>query len=285
MTNKLFHRDDYPLDVLGEFGLTENMLYDLPDFVHENLEMGGLSPLLPIKIEQPFGYSHCYAKFCLRHMQDGVGVMFAPKLKEANLSNFRPEERDLLLQGKVIIANIDEPITKEDGTEDVRKVKAFVQLDMDTNGVVYAPSKIIGRNIQTIADVFDMDDESIESLCNGELVSLTEKDRAGNPINVTVGINLLSDKFVVLFPGNAMQWNRAANKKMPEYSFGNDGCWVNKNGVLRYVDEDHFTQDILEAMERQKRQSGILQEMYARPEAPQYSHDSQEVEESRQITR
>lgn len=50
MTNKRFHRDEYPFDILGEFGLTENMIYDLPDYVHENIEMGGMSPLLPISI-------------------------------------------------------------------------------------------------------------------------------------------------------------------------------------------------------------------------------------------
>ena len=33
MTNKRFHRDEYPFDILGEFGLTENMIYDLPDYV------------------------------------------------------------------------------------------------------------------------------------------------------------------------------------------------------------------------------------------------------------
>ena len=86
MTNKRFHRDEYPFDILGEFGLTENMIYDLPDYVHENIEMGGMSPLLPISIKQPFGCTHCYAKFCLIEVEDGVDVLFSPKLKEADLS-------------------------------------------------------------------------------------------------------------------------------------------------------------------------------------------------------
>lgn len=76
MTNKRFHRDEYPFDILGEFGLTENMIYDLPDYVHENIEMGGMSPLLPISIKQPFGCTHCYAKFCLIEVEDGVDVLF-----------------------------------------------------------------------------------------------------------------------------------------------------------------------------------------------------------------
>ena len=51
MTEKRFHREEYPLDILGEFGLTEEMILDLPDFVHDKIEMGGLSPLLPISIK------------------------------------------------------------------------------------------------------------------------------------------------------------------------------------------------------------------------------------------
>ena len=58
MQEKKFHREEYPLDILSEYGLTEEMVYDLPDFVHATLEMGGKSPLLPIVVEQPFGRPH-----------------------------------------------------------------------------------------------------------------------------------------------------------------------------------------------------------------------------------
>ena len=37
MTEKKFHREEYPLDILSEFGLTEEMIYDLPDFVHDKM--------------------------------------------------------------------------------------------------------------------------------------------------------------------------------------------------------------------------------------------------------
>lgn len=88
MPYKPFHREEYPLDILSEFGLTEEMIYDLPDYVHERLESGLKSPLLPISIRQPFGLTHCYAKFCLTETEDGIDVLFSPKLKEADLSSF-----------------------------------------------------------------------------------------------------------------------------------------------------------------------------------------------------
>lgn len=127
MPYKPFHREEYPLDILSEFGLTEEMIYDLPDYVHERLESGLKSPLLPISIRQPFGLTHCYAKFCLTETEDGIDVLFSPKLKEADLSSFTDKERSLLLAGKVIVSDIEETLLSADGEESTQKIKAFVQ--------------------------------------------------------------------------------------------------------------------------------------------------------------
>lgn len=80
MLDILFHRQDYPFSILKEFGLTEQMIMDLPESVHISLERGGYSPLLPIKIEQPFGYTECYARFFLIDTEEGISLMFSPKL-------------------------------------------------------------------------------------------------------------------------------------------------------------------------------------------------------------
>ena len=108
MEEKRFSREDYPLEILAEFGLTEEMIYDLPDFVHETIERGGKSPLLPISIEQPFGVTRGYAKFSLIDTDEGIDVMFYPKLKQVNLAAFTEEQKSALLDGKVIIADVDD---------------------------------------------------------------------------------------------------------------------------------------------------------------------------------
>ena len=108
MQEKRFHREDYPLDILSEFGLTEEMIYDLPDFVHETIEMGGKSPLLPITIQQPFGETRLHAKFCLFETENGMDVLFFPKLKSINLNQFAEHDKKLLLAGKVIVADIED---------------------------------------------------------------------------------------------------------------------------------------------------------------------------------
>ena len=151
MPYKPFHREEYPLDILSEFGLTEEMIYDLPDYVHERLEAGLKSPLLPISIRQPFGLTHCYAKFCLTETEDGIDVLFSPKLKEADLSSFTDKERSLLLAGKVIVSDIEETLLSADGEESTQKIKAFVQLDRDTNGVVYSREWVAAKNYMRCA--------------------------------------------------------------------------------------------------------------------------------------
>jgi len=285
MTNKRFHRDEYPLDILGEFGLTENMIYDLPDSVHENIEMGGMSPLLPISIKQPFGCTHCYAKFCLVEVEDGIDVMFSPKLKEADLSYFLKQDRQLLLEGKTIVSEVEEAVLLDDGTESKKKVKAFVQLDKETNNVVYAPTQIIGRNLQTLSNEFDLSENDLQGFWKGELVTTEIPDDNKGVANITIGIDLFSEKGVVLVPGGVAQWNRIVHKSMPEYNFGNDGCWVNKHGLLEYVPEENFTQDILEALERQARQSCIPTETLHNPSVGHTFSDGEAYDEARQITR
>ena len=247
--------------------------------------MGGMSPLLPISIKQPFGCTHCYAKFCLIEVEDGVDVLFSPKLKEADLSNFLQQDRQLLLEGKTIVSEVEEAVLFDDGTENKRKVKAFVQLDKETNTVVYAPTQIIGRNLQTVTNEFDLSESELQGFWKGELVTTEMSDEDKLTANITIGIDLFSEKGVVIVPGGAAQWKRVVYKSMPEYNFGNDGCWVNRHGMLEYVPEENFTQDILEALERQARQSGIPKENLQNISVGHTFSNSEAYDDARQITR
>lgn len=285
MTDKMFNREEYPLDILGAFGLTENMIYDLPGYIHENIEAGGLSPLLPITVEQPFGYSHCYAKFCLVKLEDGIGVMFSPKLKTADLSYITEAERELLSEGKAIVADVEENVMTGPGQEKKEKIKAFVQLDQDTNNVVYVPSQIIGRNIRTISEEFNLPEEALQGFWEGKLVTLNLSDGDNPVMNLTIGINLFTAKGIAMVPGDAERWNIIEHRAMPEYSFGNDGCWVNRHGVLSYVPEEKFTQDILDALDKQARQAGMQSDYdNARDISREHRYD-EDTEQARQMTR
>lgn len=286
MEEKRFHREEYPMDILSEFGLTKDMIYDLPNFVHETIEMGGKSPLLPISIEQPFGLTHGYAKFCLIETEEGVSVLLTPKLKSVNLDAFSENERNLLLEGKVIVADIEENISGEDGMESSQLIKAFVQLDKDTNSVVYSPTQVIGRNLSAISNEYDLTGDDLQSFWSGHLVTVMETNNCGVQEPVTIGVDLFSDKGVIVVPGTADRWEKTVRRTMPEYSFGNDGCWVNRNGQLTYVPENEFTQDIINALTLYAKQNGfdIDGREYIDEQARTHTH-AYEEESGRQITR
>ena len=185
MEERRFHREDYPLNILAEFGLTEEMIYDLPEFVHETLERGGKSPLLPICVEQPFGVTHAYAKFCLIETEEGLDVMFSPKLKTINLDAFSDDERQALLSGKVIVAEVDDKTISDEGVEEMQRIQAFVQLDRDTNGVIYTPTQVIGRNLNAVATEYELSGDDLNSFWKGGLVTLYEENHQGQKEPVT----------------------------------------------------------------------------------------------------
>ena len=257
MQEKRFHREDYPLDILSEFGLTEEMIYDLPDFVHESIEMGGKSPLLPITIQQPFGETQLYAKFCLFETENGTDVLFFPKLKSINLDQFAEHDKKLLLAGKVIVSDIEDRKDGADEGEEPHIIKAFVQIDKDTNDVLYTPTQIIGRNLSAIAGEYDLDGEQLQRFWEGELVTFTETNDQGVEEPVTIGVDLFTDKGVIVIPGTAEHWENIVRRTMPEYSFGNDGCWVNRHGQLQYVPDDEFTKEIYDVLNRNAKANDV----------------------------
>lgn len=249
MNEKRFHRGEYPLETLAQFGLTEEMIYDLPGIVHDRLEMGGKSPLLPITVEHAHGFVHAYAKFCLVDTEDGIDILFSPRLKSADLSRFTEEEQRLLSEGRVVVTHVDEMASDESGGR-CQRIKAFVQLDKDTNAVVYVPTQIIGNNIRTLSKEFDLSPDDLQKLSEGGVVTLSTRNIQGQAVPLTVGVDLMSDKGIFATVGNADRWKVAVLQSLPRFSFGNDGCWVNDNGILTYVKEQDFTPEMQQAMQR-----------------------------------
>ena len=114
--------------------------------------------------------------------------------------------------------------------------------------------QIIGRNLMNINNEFDLTPEDILSFQHGGLVTTTFLDRNER---ITIGLDLFSENGVVVVAGDASRWEKMVRRQMPEYSFGNDGCWVNRSGVLSYVPENEFTQDICDALLRQAQRYGV----------------------------
>ncbi|MCQ2220449.1 MAG: DUF4099 domain-containing protein [Prevotella sp.] len=251
-------QDIFPYDVLEEFGLTQGMIDDLPEYILSTILSGGRSPLLPIVIKTEDGTVNTYAKFRLMQSPvspDKLDVIFYPKLKEAKLEVFSEEEKQRLLEGKTILANIDIPSV--DGT--THKEECFVQIDPDTNHVFYVHTPVIGRNLRNVDSFLDLSPENMDKLLNGDIIQIDE------PEPMTIGIDLFTATGVFVCQGDELNWRKVKDKGLPKYSFGVEGCWVNKDGVLSYVKEEDFDADIEEAFNstlsaQRTKESNLLQE-------------------------
>lgn len=135
---------EVPYETLAKYGLTREMIEDLPMHVLEDIGQGRRSPVLPIQVEdENENVIKSRTRFAFVRMEDGkVDVMFYPVLSQAPLAQYDQEQQKQLLSGKVILADM---------MIDGKQSKAFVQLDAETNQVMYAPTPVIGRNLQVLS--------------------------------------------------------------------------------------------------------------------------------------
>lgn len=246
---KRFDRTNYPFDIFEKFGLDREMLLDLPDDVHDVIERGGKSPVLPLRVTHEDGTTAiCYARFSLVETDERTDVLFYPRYRRSDLTPFTSEERAALLEGKTIVADVAETFVTDEGVEDEQRVRSFVQLDEETNSVIYAPSQTIARNLKSLGDVYGLTGDDLQRFWAGGLVTVQVSGDAEYDEPVSIGVDLNTDTGVVAVPGFVEQWKMTVRRKMPEYTFGEYGCWVNRDGRLRYVYEDKFTPDINKAL-------------------------------------
>ena len=203
MKRNSFEESEVPYQTLAKFGLTHEMIEDLPIHALDDISNGRPSPVLPVSMEVNEGYSiKSRTRFALVRMADGnVDVMFYPVLKYAPLDKFTKGQQELLKQGKAVVADVDMP----DGAH----VKAFVQIDGETNQVMAVPT-------------FAVEDEP-----------------------VTVGIDLKSDTGIRFANGDGELWRKEGKREWDKYTFGIYGCWVmDDDGNLDYVPEEEYTEEL-----------------------------------------
>lgn len=274
-----FLTDRFPYDVLSDFGLTREMIEDLPEYVLDTIISGGRSPLLPIVMQTKYGSVSGRAKFRLvpRGNNEPLGVILYPKLKEAPLDSFTEEEKERLLDGKVIIADIKAYNLDDEGTH---TEKCFVQLDKDTNHIFCINTPVIARNIMNIDTFVDITAAQMELLKKGEIITVDAE-----PEPMSIGIDLFSDAGIFAYPGEAEQWKRMVGKAMPKYSFGTEGCWINENGELRYVKEEDFDATIKQACEIIAQANARHAKPSEQPEENRVMNEELREEETSQLSR
>ncbi len=239
MKEKLFAEEEIPYDVLSTFGLTHEMIEDLPVAILDDITGGRVTPVLPIKVKSDQEHSvAAKSRFSLKRMSGVVEVLFYPVLEEAHIGQFNEEQQRLLKEGKTIMAEI---------TKDGEEVMSFVQFDAATNQVLSVPSPVIGRNLQVLADKTHLSAPELNVIRNGEPLTFFENDA-----EVTAGIDLLnSDTGIRVVDGDSRKWKEAVKRDWEKYSFGIYGCWVaDENGDLSYVPEEQYSEEISNELKR-----------------------------------
>ncbi len=247
MKSHLFHPGEIPYGTLAKFGLTQDMVEDLPQTVQENILDGRRSPVLPIQITDDEGnVIKSRTRFSLVRMDSGeTEVMFYPQLTKCNFDRFTPEEQKALLAGQAIIATATMP--------DGKKIPAFHQLDPGTNQILYVPTPVIGRNLEIVAKAMKLTDAEVTCLQKGTPLSTLEDDEMH-----TVGINLNDKTGVSIVRGDIKAWKDSRRDCIDKFSFGLNGCWITDDeGNLDYVPEESYTEEIWEELRKKNGQMSL----------------------------
>lgn len=261
--NKI-NNSEIPYGALEAFGLTRNMIDDLPMDVLSQILSGQRSPVLPVEVKGENGEKvRSRARFSLVYAEDGfVDVVFHPVFqpigKEICMVTRDPStEKEILkvvetntLYSDAVIEGLKSGRAVMDYmvTDDGRKVKAFLQLDPETNEVLAVPTAVIGHNLQTLVGEFGLTVAETNCIQNGEVLTIVQGDE-----QVSVGLDLNSPTGLRLEKGGEKRWKEGGVRQWNKYSVGVFGCWMmDDNGELSYIEEEEYTEEVWDEIERQR---------------------------------
>lgn len=237
-----FSEQEIPYEQLATFGLSQEMIDDLPRSVMTRLLSSHETPLLPLKTKNVEGENvEGYAKVLLVRTSDGqVNAAFISRWESDELSNYSPEQQQMLKDG--MVSTTDLP----------GKGLCFIQFDDTIKQVIATPTSLIRQNLDILAKEIDLSDEDYNRLMEGEVVQIETVDDT-----FSIGVDLNDDMGIRLAHGNKQEWREEAKaEKLPKYNFGIYGCWMTDDfGNLSYVKEDDYTPEIEAEQQRKSLQN------------------------------
>lgn len=258
-----FNNSDFPYEELEDFGLTRNMIEDLPMDVLENILNGQRSPVLPmVKTTSDGDKLKFKGKFSLKMNDDGkTEINFHPVVtqKEDGMymtitnettgeiiekpvpqkQTYSKETMQLLNEGKAVL----DFTTGSDG----RHIKAFLQKDPETNEILAIPSGVIGRNLHLIMNEFNLNEAEANCIQNGNILTIEYEDEP-----ISIGIDLNHTFGIRMQHGSEAKWKEKRTREWNKYTVGVFGCWVMDEDGLDYVPEESYSEEMWEEIERQR---------------------------------
>lgn len=243
-----FTEQEIPYGILERFGLTQEMIDDLPENVMNRFLSSRATPVLPIITENAEGQKvKSLSRISLVRLSDGsVDVCFIPQWVDEDLSTFTQEQQDKLKLGGVTTAMMP------------GKGRCFVQFDDTINQVMAVPVDIINQNISILTRSFGMDETDQETLQEGGVVEIKVSGQV-----VSAGIDLNENTGVRIANGDIIAWQEDTKAdRLPKYNFGAYGCWLaDDDNVLSYVYENNFGPELLAEYERAQSANGAKAQM------------------------
>lgn len=250
-----FTESEIPYEALANFGLTQEMIDDLPQSVMLAFLSGRTTPVLPIIVEGAEGEkreSGARVGLIRKQNEDGstyVDAIFVPIWEDKDLEDFENYQRQELLMGNVILIE-----TETAG-------QCFAQFDETINQVITVNAELILHNLDMLTGKIQLSDADKRDLYEGKVVEVSV---GGNP--VSFGIDLQSPNCFRVTNGDALAWKQEENiNRLQEYNFGIYGCWKRdaKNHLV-YIPEEKYTEQMNEEMRRAGFQNAANQQMRGR---------------------
>lgn len=240
MNQSQFTEEEIPYHILNRFGLTREMIEDLPERLGQRLRYGRTTPVLPIKVIADNGDTVlAAARLSLHRNSDGdVRVMFYPRLEKIDLSRFPEAQRKPISGGETVISEISLP--------DGKRAPAFYQIDSETNQVMAVPVAVVDNNIRVIADELRLTPAEVNCLRNGKLLTTQYQDKMW-----TIGVSLREQPGIRVVCCDEDTWREDDRRDYGKFNFGLNGCWIsNDEGGLDYVPEDEYTEELWDEMKK-----------------------------------
>lgn len=241
MNLETFTEQEIPYRTLAKFGLTQEMIDDLPENVKNFLLTSRWTMRLPVVMENDYGEKFlAKARIRLIRLSNGmVDVIFAPYCETDSFNEYNEDQQAVLKKGRVIITDVNEH-------------QCYVQFDKDLNQTMSVPVELIMQNIDILADQFGIDDTDKEYIAKGEIATLTQLTKP-----VSIGVDLKEESGLRIIPGTVQEWVIGEEENVEKYTIGVYGTWIRDEVTsdMDYVLENDYTEDIMQEIERRKLQS------------------------------
>ena len=153
------------------------------------------------------------------------------------LEQFDDNQQQLLKDGKAVVADVTSP----QGTI----IKAFVQIDPETNQVMNVPTPVIGRNLQVLSEELGLGSAEIKTMQNGQPLTFVIDDEP-----VTVGIDLNSNTGIRFAQGDEQQWKERGKREWDKFTYD--------EGNHDYVVEDEYTEELWNEQKKSAQRNASL---------------------------